>query len=354
MFLGIDLSKLNFDAVLLDTSAGSVTQGKAPHRDSSRHKAFPNTPAGFGRLQEWLGDQQVHSCLESTGTYGDALARFLHSKGHTVSIVNPAQIKAFGQTGLSRTKTDKADALLIARFCRMHQPPAWAPPPPEADALQALARRLEALQQRRQMEQNSLDTAPAPVRASIEAVLQVLDEQIAQTQAAIQDHIDNTPTLKGQRDLLTSIPGIADATAAVLLSELRDVTQFSGARQVAAFAGLAPRVRQSGTSVRGRSCLSKTGSARLRHALYFPAISALRFNPLIRRMGERLTAAGKCKMVIIGAAMRKLLQIAFGVLKSGKPFNLHHVPDFQPTLRPDLCQQSNFQPNFCQKVAVGA
>ena len=291
-----------------------------------RHKAFPNTPAGFQRLQEWLNAQTVHACLEATGTYGDALARFLHQSGHTVSVVNPAQIKAFGGTQLSRTKTDKADAQLIARFCQMHQPPAWTPPPPEASELQALVRRLESLGEMRQMEQNRLDTAPAPVRASIEAVLAVLDQQIAQTRQAIQDHINNSPTLKGQRDLLVSIPGIADTTAAALLAELLDVHQFTGARQVAAFAGLVPRLRQSGTSVRGHSSLSKVGSSRLRKSLYFPAVVALRFNPLIRALGERLRASGKCKMVVIGAAMRKLLQIAFGVLKSGKPFD----PQFDP------------------------
>lgn len=323
--LGLDISKLNFDAALLDGPPGGGTPGKP------RHRAFPNTPDGFERLQEWLGGQAVHACLEATGPYGDALARFLHGRGHTVSVVNPAQIKAFGQTGLSRTKTDKADAILIARYCRMHTPPAWNPPPPEAAELQALVRRLEALGEMRQMEQNRLDTAPAPVRASIEAVLAVLDQQIAATRQAIKDHIGGHPTLRGQRDLLVSIPGIADATAAALLAELLDVRQFAGPRQVAAFAGLVPRIRQSGSSVRGRPCLSKSGSARLRHALYFPAMVALRFNPFVKALGERMSSVGKSKMAILGAAMRKLLHLAFGVLKSGRPFD--------PGLRPNIRQE---------------
>jgi transposase len=314
MFLGLDISKLNFDAALLDPSAGG-TQAKP------RHKAFPNTPAGFQRLQEWLDSQTVHACLEATGTYGDALARFLHDKGHTVSVVNPARIKAFGGTGLSRTKTDKADAILIARFCSLHRPSAWTPPPPEAATLQALVRRLETLGEMRQMEQNRLDVSPDPVRASVEAVLLVLEQQIEATRRAIRDHIDGSPGLKAQRDLLVSIPGVAETTAAALLAEIVDVSQFAGARQVAAFAGLVPRIRQSGSSVRGRSSLSKVGSRRLRHALYFPAMVALRFNPPIHALGERLKAGGKSKMVMIGAAMRKLLQIAFGVLKSGRPFD---------------------------------
>lgn len=314
MVLGLDISKLNFDAALLETSAGK--DGGKP-----RHKAFPNTPTGFERLQEWLGQNKVHACLEATGPYGDALAHSLYERGHTVSVVNPARIKAFGQTQMARTKTDKADAILIARFCALHRPDPWTPPAPEASTLQALVRRLEALGEMRQMEQNRLDVSPLPVRASVEAVLAVLEQQIEATQKAIRDHIDNSPTLRSQCDLLVSIPGVADTTAARLLAEIVDVHKFAGARQVAAFAGLVPRLRQSGSSVRGRSCLSKVGSRRLRHALYFPAMVALRFNPAIRALGERLRAGGKSKMVVIGAAMRKLLQIAFGVLKSGQPFD---------------------------------
>jgi transposase len=308
--LGIDISKDNFDAALLETSAGKP-----------RHKAFPNTPAGFERLAQWLGANNVHACLEATNTYGDALARFLHERGHTVSVVNPARTKAFGQTQLSRAKTDKADAALIARFCLLHQPDPWTPPLPEVAHLQALVRRLEALQEMQQMEKNRRDTAPATLHAGLDEHIAFLEGQIGKTQQAIKNHIDTTPTLKSQSDLLTSIPGIGTTTAAALLSEIGDVSQFASARQLAAFAGLDPRVRQSGSSVRGRACLSKAGSPRLRSALYFPALAALRFNPAIAALRARLLAAGKVKMLIVGAAMRKLLQIAFGVLKSGKPFD---------------------------------
>jgi transposase len=346
MFLGIDISKQNFDAALLDPSRPAA---------KPRHKAFPNSPAGFERLQEWLGDAQVHACLEATNTYGDALARFLHQHGHTVSVVNPAQIKAFAGTQLSRTKTDKADAHRIAQFCQMHQPPAWTPPAPEVAHLQALVRRLESLQEMQQMEQNRLDTAPAPVRSSLEAVLTVLDQQIVQTRQAIKDHIDQNPTLKGQRDLLVSIPGIADTTAAVILAELLDLSQFTEARQVAAFAGLVPRLRQSGSSVRGRSSLSKVGSPRLRKSLYFPAMAALRFNPAIRALGDRMKASGKCKMVILGAAMRKLLCLAFGVLKSGKPFDASLcLATFPPTQEPRTQEPRTQEQKSCQKMALTA
>ncbi len=311
MFLGLDISKLNFDAALL---------GGPDARP--RHKAFPNTAAGFERLQEWIGADQVYACLEATGTYGEALARSLHAGGHTVSVVNPARIKAFGQSQMSRAKTDKADAALIARFCALHRPEAWTPPAPEMSELQSWVRRLESLHEMRQMENNRLKAGPAAsVQVSFEEHIAFLDAEIQKTEQRIHDHISQNPSLKGQRDLLVSIPGIADATAAALLAELLDVAQFAGARQVAAFAGLVPRIRQSGTSVRGRACLSKMGSWRLRKALFYPAMVALRFNPVLQALNARLLAAGKNKKLIVGAAMRKLLHLAFGVLKSGKPFD---------------------------------
>ena len=143
-----------------------------------------------------------------------------------------------------------------------------------------------------------------------------LDAQIAHVQQLIRDHLDRHPGLRAQRELLTTIPGIGEATAAVLIAELFD-KRYASARQAAAFAGLVPRLVESGT-LRGRSRLSKIGPGRVRKALYMPAVAALRGNPTIRAVRARLHAAGKPPMVIIGAAMRKLIHLAYGVLKSGE------------------------------------
>ena len=326
-YLGIDVSKATLDVALL-----------RHEHTKSRHRVFPNTPSGHQQLVAWLNtmsDEPVHACLESTGTYGEAVALTLHQAKHLVSVVNPALIRAFGQSELSRTKTDKADAQRIARFCRTHQPPAWSPPAPELRELQALVRRLEALDQMQRMEQNRLDTGveSSTVQTQLQEHVAYLQGQMEAVRQMIRSHIDQNPTLKSQRDLLTSIPGIAETTAALILAELGQAKRFQNARQVAAFAGLVPRLRQSGTSVRGtsvrgRSMLSKMGSSRLRKALFFPAkalffpaMSALKWNPLLKALGERLQAQGKSKMLIVGAAMRKLLHLCFGVLKSGQPFN---------------------------------
>lgn len=316
--LGIDIAKLKFNLCLINTN------GKL------KHKLFPNTSTGFAQLHEWLskqGVERIHACLEATGSYGEALARVLHEAGHTVSVINPAAIKAFAQSRLSRTKTDRVDAELIARFCLAQAPPAWTPLPQEVRELQALVRRLESLIEMRVMEENRLSSiiTVETVRSSVEAHLSYLNQEIKRTEELIHNHIHNHIQnhlgLKQQSQLLDSIPGIAETTAALLLSEITDIKQYRSARQVAAYAGLVPRERQSGSSVRGRTRLSKIGNARLRRALYFPAITALRCSPFFQQWAEGLQERGKSKMSVICAVMRKLVHLAYGVLKSGKPFD---------------------------------
>jgi transposase len=312
--LGLDLAKLKFNACLLRAD------GKP------RHKVFTNNPDGFAQLAGWLSRQgvgRVHACMEATGTYGDSLAAHLHEAGHVVSRVNPAAIKAYAQSHLSRTKTDRVDAALIAGFCAERRPPAWQPPTSELRELQALVRRLDSLVEMRTMEENRLSSgiAVAAVRESVEELIAHLSEQIRKAETLIRSHIDSHPGLRRQRELLDSIPGIGETTAAALLAEVPDIKQYKSARQVAAFAGLVPRERQSGSSIRGRVRLSKIGNARLRKALYFPAITALRCSPFFQRWAEGLRQRGKSKMSVIGAAMRKLIHLAYGVLKTGRPFD---------------------------------
>ncbi len=324
MFLGIDVSKATLDAAFLST----------PDAAKTRHKVFANTEQGHQLLLDWLQElpstsaeaptsaPTLHACLEATGIYGDALARALHQAGHLVSVVNPAAVRAFAKSQLKRTKTDKADAQLIARFCALHRPAPWKAPAPEIEHLQALVRRIETLQEMKQMEANRLEvTSCEVVQHSLRSHIDYLEREIGATKDQIKEHIQAHPELNESVRLLCSIPGIAAATAALILAELGEIAQFENARQVAAFAGLAPCLRESGSSVRGKPRLSKVGSPRLRKALFYPAMTALRCNPVISELKQRLTQAGKCKMLILGAAMRKLLVLAYGVLKSGQPFD---------------------------------
>lgn len=317
-YLGIDIAKRSFVCSLLK-------DGKPAHR------TFDNHAEGLKELDKWLAKHQVswlHACMEATNRYWEELACHLQGQGHRVSVVNPARIHDYARSKLSRNKTDKLDADLIADFCATQQPPVWTPPPPEVRELQALVRHLEALKEMRTQESNRL-AAGAPsavVRRSLEEHLAYLDQAITEVEQMIRSHIDQHPGLKGDRDLLTSIPGIGDTTAAKLLSE--NIQSFSTTRELVAYAGLNPQQRDAGSSVHGRPQLSKIGRAGLRRALYFPAISAMRHNPLVIRFCARLERKGKAKMVQVGAAMRKLLCIALGVLKSQVPFD----PDFALTL----------------------
>jgi transposase len=313
-YLGIDIAKRKFDVALLRPD------------QKMRAKAFVNTALGHRELLAWLTRHHagpVHACLEATGTYGEAVAEALVDAGHRVSVVNPAVIEAYGRSRLTRTKTDRTDARVIAQFCATQQPAPWVPTPREVRVLQAFVRRLDALEGMRTQERNRLAAEPAnaAIRASIAQVLAVLDGEMASLRTRIHDHFDQHPGLRHQRDLLTSIPGIGETTAAILLAEFGPLTRFRQAAACAAFAGLVPRHRESGSSVRRKPVLSKLGAPALRKALFYPAIVALRHNPIVATFGQRLRAKGKHKMAVIGAAMRKLVHLAYGVIKTGKPFD---------------------------------
>lgn len=310
--LGIDIAKRSFHVALL-------LQGKP------RHRRCDNSPAGFAELLAWLerqGASHVHACLEATGTYGEALATFLAEAGHRGSVVNPKRITHFAKSRLARAKTDKLDAHLIALFCAQEPPPLWQPAAPMDRELQALVRHHHALLRTRQQERNRLLAAahPTRVRSSLEALLAYLDQALETVEQRIREHLGAHPELQRQRELLLSIPGIGEATARWLLAELAGGTKFQRAGQAAAYVGVEPRLEESGTW-KGKTRLSKQGSARLRCALYFPALPGLRCNPVLQALAARLRAAGKCPMVIVGAAMRKLVHLAFGVLHQGKPFD---------------------------------
>jgi len=318
VILGIDIAKQKFDAALL-------MGGKL------KHKSCKNSTEGFELLSQWLRKQRVdrlHACLEATGNYGDELAFYLHEAGHTVSIVNPARIKGFAQSELLRSKNDKMDAGLIARFCLAMHPEPWAPPAPEIRALQALVRRADALVTMRTQELNRLGTAPVTVEPSIREHIAYLDEQIEKIKQQIDGHIDDNPELKSKKDLLHSIPGIGPATIAAILSEISIFERFDQVRKVVAFIGLAPKEALSGSSIKGKPRLCKIGHARLRKALYMPALVSIRYNPMMIGFYKRLRSKGKNGKVIVCAVMRKLVHIIFGILKSGKPFDPYYKPHF--------------------------
>jgi transposase len=317
--LGVDISKAKFDVALL-------LEGK-----KYRSKVFSNDPAGFKVLLEWIGlhvaggQQNLHVCMEATGVYHENLALFLHDQGIAVSVVNPLLVKRFVESEGVRSKTDSADAKALARYAQRTQPDLWQAPSQAVRTLQALVARLETLKEMRQAEANRLDVAHEAVRASLLESIAQLDAGIEEVRRTIRQTIDDDPDLKSRHSLLETIPGLGDKTIAQLLAYIGRPERFKSVKALIAYAGLAPLIQQSGSSLNKKRGTHPLGSATLRHALYFPAMVAGRYNPVIARFWQRLKAQNKPGKVIVVACMHKLLAIAYGVLKSGKPFDPDRV-----------------------------
>jgi transposase len=312
--LGIDVSKNT-----LDVSMSSCNRVRA--------RSFPNSSDGWRQLLDWLINQkieQVHACLESTGRYSLGIASVLHEAGHVVSIVNPAQIRDFARTKLGRNKTDGVDASHIREYCELFKPRPWAPPS-EAE------RRLSELQTIRAgiiagltewKNRKNSGMVDALARSLADATISHFTSQLAAVDEVIAQTLDNDPVLRTKRDLLLSISGVGEILASVLLAELPGPDLLRSSAEVVAYAGLNPRRHQSGTSIDRVTRISKIGNSVLRAALYMPAMSAMRYNPAVVALVNRLKSRGRLQpMQIVVAAMRKLLVLCFGVLKTGKPFD---------------------------------
>lgn len=267
----------------------------------------------------------VHICLEATGRYGEGVTAYLHQRGYAISVVNPARIRGYATSRLTRNKTDQVDAALIADFCRAQDSDLalWIPPDPAQRQLQALVGPLEKLDKMRQQERNRLqagETAPS-VLQRIRDHITFLDAQIE----AVKAEIDQHPDLRKQRDLIASIKGVGLFTAAKLLAEIRNIADFDSPQQLVAFAGFNPRQHRSGFSVRSHSCISKVGCAAIRAGLDLSAIVAKNTNSYRRPLVQRLEQRGHGKMSIVVAVMCKLLHLVFGILQSGQPFDPHYL-----------------------------
>lgn len=307
--VGVDIAKLKFDVAVLLPNQKYKT------------KKFANTPAGCREFIHWLARfADCHVCMEATGSYSTELATALSDGGYHVSLENPARIHAFSQTELTRNKTDKSDAALIARYCALYQPAQWHPAPLSQRQLTALVRHLKNLEEMRQMEENRLEGADAVISGSLKEHIATLDVLIKETRKKIRQHIDDDPDLKKDKALLESIPGVGDVLSTSLLAFAGNLRRFSSSKALVAYAGLNPRRCESGMW-KGKSRLSKVGSGELRSVLYMPAVVAGRCNEVVKDLMSRLASRGKTGKERVCAGMRKLLQLAYGVVKSGRAFN---------------------------------
>jgi transposase len=353
--IGIDVSKDKLDVQLLRSSEKNA---------KTSYKQFANSPAGFAKLVRWVDQllsqinqtnsqkgqsRKPHYCLESTGAYSQALAQFLAEEGHLVSVVNPFLIKHYGVASGMLTKNDKADARVIAHYCRAESPEPWHLSRPEVRALVALVRRLQGLEQHLQQEKNRIQEPGLikPVVRSLQKTIRFLEKEIASLKEEIRRHIDSDEGpdgLKKSKDLLLSIPGIGETLATSILAELPDVSTFESASSAAAYAGLSPKENKSGTSVNKKTRIARKGNAHLRCALFMPALSAFRCNPLLADLYQRLLSRGLSRKAAVCAVMRKLLMLAYGVLKSRQTFQLDWAQ----------CQAAKRQQRTSQLSAVSA
>jgi transposase len=316
-YLGVDVAKAKLDCMLLDSSNGKL-----------KSKSIANTSAGFVQLLEWLDKQKadrVHVVMEPTGMYHENAALALADAGLVVSLVNPAQLRAFAQGLGVKTKNDRADSAVLARYGATQKPAPWQPPSQSARRLKALLARRDAVaddlqRERNRQEANNFSPVPEAVGESIAQTITFLEAELKRLEKMIAEHIDSDPDLRNKKELLETIPGVGPRVAGHMTALFAGRT-FDRAEQLAAYLGLVPVEWQSGTSVRGRPRMSKAGPAYLRKVLYMPAVVARRCNPHIKALNDRLLAKGKSKMAAIGAAMRKLAHLCFGVIHTGKPYD---------------------------------
>lgn len=303
VYVGIDVSKAWLDV--------AVHPGEENWRTG-------NTEKGFSELIKRFRTMPIERVVvEATGGYEARLVERLLQAGLPVSRVNPGRVRKFAQGLNWFAKTDKIDARVLAQFGEKAQPRLLVLPGDAEKRLSALVKRRKQVLNMLTAEQNRTETAEQEVLEYIVAMIQNLQEQLADLDAEIQDLIDQTPDLKQKRDLLQSVPGVGKVLSATLVSQMPELGSCDR-KEIAALAGLAPFNHDSGRK-RGKRMI-RGGRSFIRSVLYMATIAATRFNPVIKSMYERLLKAGKQKKVAITACMRKLLTILNAIIRTRSPW----------------------------------
>ena len=315
-FLGIDVGKPDLFCHIIGP-------------DQTLSQRFDNTTDGIRSLLKWLlsvaSPEEFAACLEQTGHYGRAISHALADAGLTaLYLVNPRQIKAYGEQRLRRNKSDTADARLIAQFLQSEHSKLlpWSPSGADNQQIKELSRYADSITQDNARLKTKCDmTTHKPILRSLRRRIKAQEKEIEDIRLRISKIVEGNEKLRRQHELLASVPGIGDVTCQILIAELPELDLFSNARQLAAWAGITPRHFVSGTSGRSTTPITKIGSAYLRRALFMPAMNARVFNPLLKTFADRLKENGKKPKQIIIAVMRKLLHQIYGILKSDTPYN---------------------------------
>ena len=310
--LGVDGAQASFKACLRSG-------------EKIKTKSFASTETGFKELANWLYDNKaelVHVCMEATGRYNEPLAYWLTKHGYKVSVVNAKAIKAHGASQMKRSKTDRVDAILLADYCWKNDPPEWSKPSDVRLKLRDVNIYIAGLKKTMVAQKQRLKCGIIydQIKLRLEQDIDRLEEEIEQMYELAEKLIESDKDLCEQRKILHTIFAIKKKTSAILLTKI-DFQSFRNGRNVGCFAGLTPRKHESGESICYRGRISKMGDSDIRRALYLPACNAMRNDPAMRAFAERLTARGKPYQVVATAVMRKMLSVAWTVIKKNEPYD---------------------------------
>ena len=303
-FFGIDISKDVFDVV----------------DPSENHHQFKNESSGFKAFSKLLNGNS-YCVMEATGSYYQGLATWLYTRSIHVSVVNPLSVKRFIQMRLKTSKTDKLDALMIRMYGESEQPGLWNPPSKLIIEATELHKLIDLLVRQRAALKNRLHALNAkgitgsPVVTSVRRQIRNLSNEITELELKLEEVIKEY-----QPDLLTrvcSIPGIGKRTAIVLIVLTHGFEKFESSRQLISYFGMNPIIRESGSSIRGKSRISKTGNHYIRNLLFMCAFTACEHNKACREIYQRIIAKGKSKKLALIAVANKLLKQSLAIAKSG-------------------------------------
>lgn len=318
--IGVDISKAFFDAV---TSDGHYSQ-------------FENSKSGFESFLKEIPKKSI-VVMESTGYYHHQLAQFLVSKKVKTSVVNPLSVKRFRQMKLLKVKTDKADAAIICAYALQNDVPLYTKKSVkqmECNQLQSLAelygKQRVSLKNKLQGEYDMGSPSLSTIR-SIKRQLRTLLQEIIAIEKELNDYIKKLHP--GQVKLLMAIPGIGIKTSNQLVLVTEGFQKFDHSKKLCSYVGITPTIRQSGSTIRGKSYISKTGSAKIRNLLFMCSFSASKYNAACRSLFERIVAKGKSKKLALIAVCNKLLKQAFAIVKTNKPYSNDY---YQPAFKPEM------------------
>lgn len=309
-FVGVDIAKLKFDAKII-------------HEAKDYHRVFENNLTGFKAFLSWIKKyaQSPWVCMEATGHYSEPLADFLYSQKIAISVVNPLQIKYFAKAKLNRNKNDKLDARVIGEYAEIMKPKLYKPRSLQQKEIREHVQLIDSLKKQCIQFKNQLESISSKgIKKEILSAITHIQKRTDKLEGKLKQLAQKDESFSRAIELLQSIKGVGFTTAISLLAYLPDISLFKTPKQLAAFMGVSPKQKESG-QYKGKTCMSKFGNPRIRTVLYMPALVVKGKNPAFKLFIERLEKSGLRPKAIVGALMRKLVHIIFGMLKNNQPFD---------------------------------